>query len=48
MSFKEKILSKYYIAQYYLLLGGLDIIVFTGGIGENSIPVRREICEPIF
>ena len=36
-----------YIAQYYLLLGGLDIIVFTGGIGENSIPVRREICEQL-
>lgn len=36
-----------YIAQYYLLLGGADIIVFTGGIGENSIPVRRKICEAL-
>ncbi len=36
-----------YIAQYYLLLGGVDIIVFTGGIGENSIPVRRKICEAL-
>jgi acetate kinase len=36
-----------YIGQYYLLLGGIDMIVFTGGIGENSIPVRREICEQL-
>ncbi|HYG24769.1 MAG TPA: acetate/propionate family kinase [Verrucomicrobiae bacterium] len=26
-------------------LGGLDTIVFTGGIGENSHPVRARICE---
>ena len=36
-----------YIAQYYVLLGGADVIVFTAGIGENSIPVRREICEKL-
>ncbi len=36
-----------YIAQYYVLLGGCDIIVFTAGIGENSIPIRREICEAL-
>ncbi len=36
-----------YIAQYYVLLGGADIIVFTAGVGENSIPVRREICEKL-
>lgn len=26
-------------------LGGLDTLVFSGGIGENSIPVREQICE---
>ena len=26
-------------------LGGLDLLVFTGGIGENAPEVRREICE---
>ena len=26
-------------------LGGVDGLVFTGGIGENSAPIRREICE---
>lgn len=34
-----------YISQYYVLLGGVDVIVFTAGIGENSISIRREICE---
>ena len=26
-------------------LGGLDAIVFTGGIGENAAPVRADICR---
>lgn len=36
-----------YIAQYYVLLGGTDVIVFTAGVGENSVPVRRQICEEL-
>ena len=36
-----------YIGSYYLLLGGVDMIVFTAGVGENSVPVRREICEKL-
>lgn len=36
-----------YIAQYYVLLGGADLIVFTAGVGENNIPIRREICEKL-
>ena len=36
-----------YIAQYYVLLGGADTIVFTAGVGENSIPIRRQICEEL-
>ena len=36
-----------YIAQYYVLLGGADVLVFTAGIGENNIPIRREICEKL-
>ena len=27
--------------------GGLDALVFTGGIGENSYAVRAKICEPL-
>jgi acetate kinase len=26
-------------------LGGLDAIVFTAGIGENSVPVREAVCR---
>lgn len=36
-----------YIAQYYVLLGGADLIVFTAGVGENSIPFRRLVCEKL-
>jgi len=34
-----------YIGSYYAILPGLDAIVLTGGIGENSLPVRRELCS---
>ena len=27
------------------VLGGLDALVFTAGIGENSAPIRKRICE---
>ena len=33
-----------YIGGYYTLLGGVDAIVFTGGIGENSFPARKAIA----
>ena len=36
-----------YIAQYYVLLGGADVIVFTAGVGENSVPIRRQVCEEL-
>ena len=36
-----------YIAQYYVLLGGADLIVFTAGVGENSVPFRRLVCEKL-
>ncbi|QYZ68347.1 acetate/propionate family kinase [Neotabrizicola shimadae] len=26
-------------------LGGIDALVFTGGIGENSAPIRARVCE---
>ena len=34
-----------YIARYAARLDGIDGIVFTGGIGENQINVRKLICE---
>jgi acetate kinase len=27
------------------VLGGLDTLVFTGGIGEHAAPVRRDVCR---
>ena len=36
-----------YIGSYYVLLGGADAIVFTGGIGEHSIPERKAILAGI-
>lgn len=36
-----------YIAQYYVELGGADIIVFTAGLGENACPVRKMIMEKL-
>lgn len=34
-----------YIGSYYVLLGGLDAIVFTAGIGENAPIVREDILK---
>jgi acetate kinase len=32
-----------YVGAYYAILGRVDVIVFTGGVGENSAPVRRTV-----
>ncbi len=34
-----------YIGAYAAAMGGLDAIVFTAGIGENSIEMREKICQ---
>ena len=34
-----------YIGSYIAAMNGLDILVFTGGIGENGAETRRAICE---
>ena len=36
-----------YIARYYVLLGGCDVLCFTAGIGENSKGVRAQIVEKL-
>lgn len=33
-----------YIGAYAASLGGLDAVVFTAGIGENSVPIRAQSC----
>jgi acetate kinase len=35
---------KRYVGQFLAVLNGADAIVFTGGIGENSQRVRRDVC----
>jgi acetate kinase len=37
--------AKKWIGSYAAALGGLDTLVFSGGIGENAPPVRERICE---
>jgi len=37
--------ARKYIGAYAAAMGGLDTVVFTGGIGENSASMRRRICD---
>ena len=34
-----------YLGGYFAVLGGADAVVFSGGIGENSRLIRREVCQ---
>jgi len=43
--FKYEIAS--YIAKYAVAMNGVDYIVFTGGVGENQINIRRGVCEKL-
>ena len=36
---------KKYIGSYAAAMGGLDAIIFTGGIGEHSAQLRRKVCS---
>ncbi len=36
---------KKYVGAYAAAMGGVDALVFTGGIGENSFEVREEVCK---
>lgn len=37
--------TRKWIGAFAAVLGGLDTLVFSGGIGENSVEIRRRICE---
>lgn len=39
--------ARKYIGGYAAALGGLDAIIFTGGIGENSAVLRSKICSDL-
>jgi len=36
-----------YVARYAVVLDGINVLVFTGGIGENQVNVRKAICEKL-
>lgn len=46
---KEKYVRRVvdYIAQYYVLLGGVDMIALTAGVGENNKVIRKEILDKL-
>ncbi|MDE5750115.1 MAG: acetate/propionate family kinase, partial [Duncaniella sp.] len=43
--YEQRILK--YIGAYAAEMGGVDIIVFTGGVGENQTSLRRNVCKPL-
>ncbi|KJK13771.1 acetate kinase [Terrabacter sp. 28] len=36
---------KHYVGAYLAILGGIDVLVFTAGIGENSVALRAAVTE---
>ena len=36
-----------YVGQYIAEMGGVDALVFTAGIGENSAPIRQMIADKL-
>ncbi|CAG7840689.1 acetate kinase [Clostridium novyi B str. ATCC 27606] len=43
--FKNKVIQ--YIGAYTAVMGGVDAIVFTAGVGENSEPIRKRIVSEL-
>ncbi len=43
--YEQRILK--YIGAYAAEMGGVDIIVFTGGVGENQTGLRSNVCKPL-
>ena len=38
---------RHYLGAFLLELGGLDVITFSGGIGENSADIRSAVCRDL-
>ena len=36
-----------YIGAYAAAMNGVDAIVFTAGVGENSVPIRENVCKSL-
>ena len=37
--------AKMFLGSYAAVMGGVDTLVFSGGIGEHAAEIRRRICE---
>ena len=44
-AYEQRIIK--YVGAYAAEMGGVDIIVFTGGVGENQTPVRENVCTSL-
>lgn len=36
---------KKYLGSYAAAMGGVDVVIFTGGVGENGWETRQDVCE---
>jgi len=36
---------RHFVGSYLVVLGGCDVLVFTGGIGENGVGIREAVCR---
>lgn len=36
---------RHFVGSYLVVLGGCDVLVFTGGIGENGVGIRQAVCR---
>lgn len=36
-----------YVGEYFVEMGGADVLIFTAGIGENEVPIRKAIMEQL-
>jgi acetate kinase len=44
---KFAFMAKKYMGAFAAAMGGIDCVVFTAGIGENSPPIRQMICQDL-
>ena len=39
--------ARKYIGEYFAAMNGADVLIFTGGIGENAAAIREQICADL-
>lgn len=44
-AYQHRLIS--YIGSYAAIMNGVDAIVFTAGLGENNVTMRKEVCEAL-